>query len=423
MKRLIKNNFIYYFNSSAKLLLSITFVLSFIGMIFIYDSFELNMIKAKANKIRLQSYNLNGLCSSYLDSLNIEPIYNDYGELVTEDENLNSKCAMINETGFKLANVMGSYATLHSGGRMNVELTPFRLEINRLELELYDLLGEDVANSVLDVSDYDNALQHKLVEQKRLEKLISNLTPDYFNKYTTTLANYPSKVFEGLSLLSILTFLLLLFYDLFSKDFETGTYRHIYSLPYSRKKIVLSKIIFTFIYTLGLIIVGIILGSLYLFFATRTGYNVVAMRHGYILHPVIVNINPFTIFGAFPKYIIISTLVNNIITFFTGFFLIGLWLILISTISFKLKSSASTLTIGTFVLLVVFFIDQTQYTNLFAYFMPLFGFNFTEALINPKNINVLYLIIISFLISYLLLKLLTKHLDSSDFLKSGEHND
>lgn len=423
MKRLVKNNFIYYFNSGAKVLLSIVFVFSFTGLIFVYDTLELNMIKGEANIIRLQSYTLNSLCYSYLVSHDIENIYNEHGELVSDDEELNNKCQRLNEVGFELGDVLSSYATLHAGGRMNVELTPHRLEINRLELELYDLAGEDFANSVLGVSNYDNAYEYKLVDQERLEKLIYTLTPDYFNKYTITLANYPSKVFEGLSLFVIFIFLLLLFHDLFSKDFETDTYRHLYSLPFTRKKIILSKIIFSFIYTLGLIFLGIILGSIYLLFATRIGYNVVRLRHGYLLHPIIININPFTIFGASPKYAIISTLFNNVVTFVTGFSLIGLWLLIINTLSFKLKSSSSVLTTLTFVLMTIFFIDQIQFTNLFAFFIPLFGFNFSEILINPKNINVLYLVLISVIVGYFLLKLLIHGIVDSDFLGSGEHND
>lgn len=423
MKRLIKNNLIYYFNSGAKVLLSIIFVLSFIGLIFVYDNLELNMIKGEANPIRLKTYTLNGLCYSYLEFKDIEIIINEYGELVSDDKELNEKCQTLNGIGFALADALSSYATLHAGGRMNIELTPLRLEINRLELELYALGGEDFANSVLGDTNYDNAFEYKLVEQKRLEKLMPTLTPDNFNRYTITLANYPSKIFEGLSLFVIFTLLLLLFHDLFSKDFETDTYRYLYSLPYTRKKIVLSKILFSFIYTLGLIFLGILVGSVYLLFVTRTGYNVLRLRHGYLLHPVIININPFTILGASPKYAIVSTLTNNLITFITGFSLIGLWLLIINTLSFKLKSSASTLTISTFILLTIFFVDQTRLANLFAYFIPLFGFNFTESLINPKNINIMYLIIMSSIFTYLLLSFLTHDINDEDFLGSGEHND
>ena len=441
MKRLIENNFLYYTKNLTKIFLSIAFILSFISVVFVYDNLELNQIKREAGALRLQStgsdsglliralaeqndFDIEGTELSeklYFYLYSDTEFYNgETFQLTEEDLKVLVPIKEINEIHNQIGILQNGLSSLHEGGRMNIELTSFRSEISKKYAELADILGWEV------VAEYANDGAHTAAyleaDHNRLMKLVESNTPDYFNKYTVTATNYPSKVFEGLSLFTILVFVLLLFYDLFSKDFDYDTYRTIFTEPYTRKTIIQSKLVFAFLYTGFLILIGMGITLLYLMIVKRVGYNILPSRVGYLLHPVLININPFTMIGLKELYIVVPVLVLNVLTIIVGGLLISLWIMFVSGLSFKLKSSSSTLTISTFILLAVFFISLTPFDTYFTLFMPLFGFTYEAYMQHQSFMNVIYLIVLTLVYIFVINKVFMKDITGIDLL-GGDAND
>lgn len=441
MKRLIQNNFLYYTKNFTKLFLSVAFILSFISVIFLYDGLELNQIRREAGGYRLQSMGKGGqsIQEAYkeqnkeaFEGLDIEnALYfflygDDYwydGEVIdlTEEQiTLLSPLKEIHNIEVQIGILQNGLSTLHEGGRMNVELTSYRSEISKHYAELAEFVGWDAVAADVENGEFTGA--YLKANHKRLMKLAQSNTPDYFNQYTVTATNYPSRVFEGLSLFTILVFVLLLFYDLFAKDFDFDTYRLIFSEPFTRKEIIQSKMIFAFLYTTILILIGVSISLLYLIIKQRTGYNVLPSRVGYLFHPVLLNINPLTMFGAKELYLVLPVLVINLVTLISGGALISLWIIFISGLSFKLKSSSSTLTITTFILIAVFFINITPFAKYFAMFIPIFGFNFENYMHYKSVMNVIYLLVLTLVYIYISNKVLFKDITGIDILGGGAND-
>lgn len=413
-------------------------------MLFVYDSFELNRITSEADMYRGHSYMYSGLADSYqqlhmeeLEAINYyEETYIDessdelgffqFHGIAYDGDNVDIQkhVDIINELyelSSEMADRLSSFASLYAGGRMNVELTPYRYEINTMRLRIYDLLGEEDALTILEFEN-PNSYEYVLKEQKRLEILMDSATPDDFNEYTVTIANYPSRALEGLMLFVILVFALLLFYDLFAKDFDAQTYRTIFTEPYSRKTIIQSKVFFAVIYLFLLIIIGMLSVTIYLLFVRRIGYNVLSTRFGYMLHPTLMNINILSLIGREPTYIILPALAVNIISIMTGVALLSVWIMATLTMSYKLKSSASTLTIGVFVLLAIFFINFTPLKDAFSYIVPLFGFNYTRMITGESPLVIIYIIILSIVFQGILAKIIYKDSDNSDLLGGDSHD-
>ena len=426
MKTLIKNEFFYYKKNKTKLILSILFVISFFIMLFVYDNMELNAISKKASTFRNYSRNVQ------FHVLDIDyDIYDKYyhylynpnfkEEMSEEELTLIKKLNHLDEIQMELSELFTNYATLYSGGRMNLELTPYRNLISENVLKYYaaveSIVENDKAYILEDYSDIDLVN----IEYKKYEKLLDSETPDNFNYYSITMMNYPSKVFEGYMLLIILVFMLLLFYDLFSKDFETLTYKTIYTTPYDRNTIIKSKIIFAFLYTLLLLLIGISSVSIYLLLYKRVGYNVLASRVGYIFHPEIININPLSIITNKPIYILIPIIFKNIISIILGVSIILFWLLLILNISLKIKASNSTITILTFVLIMIFFVSNFNVTKHLKLIFPLFAYNFDENIIGTQAINMYYIFILTNTLNYILYKYINTDISNIDLL-DGEYN-
>lgn len=454
MKQLIKTDYIYYLKSKTKLILSIAFILSFIGVIFFYDSMELSEIKDASNYYRSQSYlhrhnsvNTEDFWKEFTDVYGSPYAgYTEFGDPIIDEsvhefwrseEGINtlSRLEMMGNNlwnaSYEMYETLNAYATLHAGGRMNVELTSYRYEINRQEIQLYEIIlnsglekatvefvNELMAKEAFDIAPYEELLK----ERDRIELLNSTNTPDNFNYYTITNANYLSKVFEGLSLFIILTFILVLFYDLFAKDFDTRAYRTIFSSPFPRSKIILAKLIFAFTYTVILISIGMLIAATYMMLQKRVGYNVLMHRRGYALHPVYINLNPLSFITQKPKLFLAPMIMKDIISLVTGLSIIGLWISLINFTSFKLKSSSSTLTIGLFVLLSVFFVNFIDLRVTLTYIFPIFGFGFDYILNGEVGLNFIYIIIVNCILIFLLNKFFFKDILVSDIL-DGDSND
>ena len=72
------------------------------------------------------------------------------------------------------------------------------------------------------------------------------------------------------------------------------------------------------------------------------------------MHPMLMNINPLTLFNMQPIYITVPLIVYNILSLTTGMLLLSLWIIIMQFIASKVRSSSNTLTMSLFGLLVIF---------------------------------------------------------------------
>lgn len=353
MKRLIVNNFLYYFKSKTKLFISIAFVLSFFVMLNVYDQLE-------AVEIKYEAYQYRNASQDYHPSL-VEDIYL---ESVDHEEMV--------ELVRKIYHSHGDYAFLLSSGKTNYHLTPQRQDLNQSFIDFYDLVGEENLNLFPSFPD----IEKLRFEQGRYDLLMKHLIADDFNAYTLTAANSVSRIFEGFFLLVLMVFSLLLFHDLFSKDFDSKTYRHLYTTPHTRIRIVLSKLLFALLYLLFLLFVSTLLLVIVLLLIRRNEYNVVPTRIGDLRHLKLVNSNILSTFNHQLVYGLASNLSLNILSFLTGMSLLTLWLVLISYLSFKLKSSNNSLIVGIYILISIFAINLTPVKDLFTYVFPLFGFEY-----------------------------------------------
>lgn len=424
MRKIIKNEFTYYLKNYSKLFLSLLLIFSFFLLLMGYDKFELDTIKKEPAILRKELASAPFNNHSYLDfdyiikqwdqvydpSITYEPETQGIIDLMKESYDI------YNELG----NLYSGYITLHHGGRMNLELTAYRDLIYSNLIKLYEI-EEELGNPDLKMIDRFDDLDHLKLESERLNILKESETPDDFNYYTVTLSNYPSKVFEGLMLFVILIILLLLFYDLISKDFENLTYKNIYTTPIKRNKIIFGKLMFAFLYSVLLITLGIILVSLYLLFVRRIGYNVLSNRLGYILHPQIINLNYTLGFNNIVTYTIVSQLFKNIISIILGISLIIFWILLIVYLSFKLKSSNSNLTILTFLLISIYFVNSFDFKKYFQYVFPIFNFNFELSIIGDNPISVIYIFVLTSIYNIVLFILINRDISKIDLL-DGEYD-
>lgn len=435
MKKLIKNNFIYYTRSIPKILISIAFIISLLSMLKLYDNLEVFNNAKLVNETRFLSdakltKAYQEVNSDYLEEIDYSTFlytrYNHFGERVDnnatreqlEQEREFDKLALIEMNYSKLRDDL---ATIYGGGRMSYGLTFNRLSTAQVYLEIYDNFEISIAENAIS-QNYNLKEDYIRQEVKRLTILNNSNTPDDFNEYTVTFSNLLSKMFDSLFLFTILVFSLLLYYDLFSKDYHYKTYRLVFSEGYSRYEIILSKILFAILYTMLLITMGLLLISINLIMTKRVGYNVNPSRMGYIFHPYIINVNPLTIFNFKPLYIIIPAIVKNIIVMISGTLIITMWILLISTISFKSKSSSTTLTMGVFILLTMLFTNFTFIKYYVGLIVPLYAFNIERFMNGISKSNFIIVILTSIAYSYILFKVITKNIDTIDLL-DGDSND
>lgn len=418
MKTLIKHNLLYYYKNKTKLILSVLFIFSFFGMVFIYDNFELREIKNKATQLRLDSYQFRNLANQiHYDNNYFEKNFVfDFDALSDEEKADYELMEQLSKTYMLLDNL----ASQQNGGRLNVELTPFRLETTKSLLKLQKMMEAEEFDELLSQTSINP--DTIAIENVRLEKLMATLTADDFNEYTITANNLVSNVFQGYFLLMVLTFILLLFYDLFSKDYDHRTYQILFSEPIERKTIFQSKVVFALIYSLALILIGCLMTFIYLLTVRRMGYNIIPDRIGYIFHPVLVNINPLTLFGMSPKLVILPMIINNLLALLTGSSIIVFWILLILTVSFKLRSSSNTLTASVFLIIATFFISLIPVSIIFEYVFPISNFRFYDSLRGLSNINFIYIWLLSALWSYLTYRFYIKDVETIDIL-GGDYND
>ena len=405
MKKLIFNEFLYYVKNPFKLLISIAIILSFPLVYNEYTNLEQVKLKEESNHlVNIQTKN-----SSFYSSLTQK-----YFTLESIDFDKLDELTIIQGL---LQNYSGGLVT-QINGNMNVQISSFRYEIMKLYDQVYQLIGDD---AYLLLSDFhQDSYDFIQSELNRLSILVNNNWVDENNEYTITLANYPSRVFEGLSLFTILALTLLLFYDLFSKDFENETYKTIYSTPIKRSKIVLSKLLFSLLYLFTLLIIGQIIVSIYLLLYHTDAYNLLSNKHGNILHPSLININSLNSFNKKVKYIIIPEYLKNIIFTFIGSSLIVLWISFLNIISFKSKSSSTTLSIGVFVLFMSNVLNLLN-INIIKILVPISAYNFQTILISENSFN--FISTILFTIFYIILfnYLLFKSVNTNDFVNTFEN--
>ncbi len=399
MKKLIFNEFLYYLKNPFKLLISIAIILSFPLVYNQYSKIEKTELKKASNQyVKIQSIN---------STFNSNLIQN-YFNLASFDH---SKLDELTRIQGLLQNYSGGLVT-QINGNMNVQLSSFRYEIMKLYDEIYQLIGDDAALLLSDNHDY--SYEYIQSELERLSILVNNNWVDEYYEYTITLANYPSRVFEGLSLFTILALTLLLFYDLFSKDFENETYKTIYTMPIKRSKIVLSKLLFSILYLFGLLLIGQIITSIYLIFYHTNAYNVLSNKQGNILHPSLINLNSLISFNTKVNYLIIPEYLKNIIYIFIGSSLIILWISFLNIISIKSKSSSTSLSVGVFVLFMSYALNLLN-ISIIKILIPISAFNYHPTLTSENNFNLSFSLIMTLFYITSFNYLLFKSIDTSDF--------
>lgn len=447
MRALLKNDYLYYTRNKTKLLLSIVFIISFLFVVIYYDRQEVKLNKENAIELRVESYKYRRLAREREVILDL---YREkYGSIVydmmqniyfaddfwfsKDGEDLLNKINTIQKelstSTEDLYNMYNDFSSSLQDGLQNKNTTEHRLKIVNQQILIYDLLN----NSSLDLVD-ENFIQQYFsntsaysyndahIEKQRLDILKETNTPDDTNYFAITNSNYGTKVFEGFSLFIILVFILLLFYDLFAKDFDTNVYRTLYSSPFKRSKIILSKLIFAFGYTFFLIICGVLISHVFIFIQRPTGFEIVGNRYGFIMHPHLINLNPLSLITKNETLTITSLLLKNIITLLTGTSIIVLWISLINIVSFKLKSSSSTLTIGVFTLLALYVVNMFSVRELFTFILPIFGFNYDYILSSTTTLNFYYIIIVSIIYVGIIHIYLLKDILTMDIL-DGDSND
>lgn len=373
--------------------------MSFFVMLNIYDDTELKMNNVEAYKVRDDALNFH---PQIFQHMVIENIPKDFLE----------------QAGRDVFNAYGDYSFLLSAGRSNYFLTPQRQQLNQSLINLYDVLGEELYN------DFAAAppIEYLHLQKERYDSLMHYLIADDFNHYTVSAANSFSKIFEGNFLLMIMIFSLLLFHDLFAKDFDTKTYRHLYTTTHSRSKIIISKLLFALIYMTLLIGIATILLIGFLFITKRHEYETIASRVGDLRHLKIVNTNWRSTFNKTIILGLMSHAALNVMSAAVGMSFIMLWMIIVIFLSFKLKSANNTLVIGTYGIIAFFAINLTSLRDGFTFIFPLFGYQYSNFIYGDSIIHVTYVFILNILFSIMLLFIFLRNANTIDLL-DGDHND
>ncbi len=113
------------------------------------------------------------------------------------------------------------------------------------------------------MENFTKKTKEELVEENQYYQfLIEHQIELEASPYQLTAWNIAKQLCNDIGALAVFFFFLLWIFDIFGLEFDTGTFKTIYSSSYSRKEILLSKLIFSFI-LLGIYIM-IIIGLLVL---------------------------------------------------------------------------------------------------------------------------------------------------------------
>ncbi|NLC34308.1 MAG: ABC transporter permease subunit [Erysipelothrix sp.] len=422
MKTLIKYDLKYYLSNRVKLMVALSFILSIFATIFVYDFLELTILPQEVVELRSTAYSLQSLEYNLIREHEAEALKvmeADPSTLSDKEKGLLAGLRGEIET-VKLFSLFDNLASQFSGGRLNVELTPYRYEINKELLVLIDQIDPSYLEPILPKLDLsENYLK---AEQVRITSLMNSLTPDDINQFTITQNNLAGKVLQGYALIIAMVFVIFLYYDLFAKEYNQRTYQTLFSSPYPRKKIYISKILFAIGYTLALVLIAILLGSIYLALQTRVGYNVAPSRIGNIMHPMLMNINPLTLFNMQPIYITVPLIVYNILSLTTGMLLLSLWIIIMQFIASKVRSSSNTLTMSLFGLLVIFFVGLFEVSDKLSVFIPFLAYRFNDNISGLSSVNILVYLLVIIIYIVIGLRAYLFNVGKIDLL-GGDHHD
>lgn len=113
------------------------------------------------------------------------------------------------------------------------------MNLNTVLLEGYE--------SGMPMENFTRKSEEELIEENQYyQYLVDHEIELEASPYQLTVWNVSKQLFNGIGALAVFFFFLLWIFDIFGLEFDTGSYKTIYSSSYSRKEILLSKLIFSF---------------------------------------------------------------------------------------------------------------------------------------------------------------------------------
>lgn len=152
-----------------------------------------------------------------------------------------------------------------------------------------------------------------------------DITP-YHSPYAMNISNFFVHAFEGNTGIIIVFLLFILLYDLYSKEFQNGAFKLMFTLPYARKKLYLSKVFSSMLHTLiylfltlfpVCVILGILHGNGSLIYSVWIGKDSLIISSSYILQVLSLFIMYFLMIAV--TIVMISVLFPVSSTIFIGF--------------------------------------------------------------------------------------------------------
>ena len=174
--------------------------------------------------------------------------------------------------------------------------------------------------------------------------LLENEIPGVINPYTLNGVNFIRNFFTGSNIIVVLIFILLFLIDSYVIELRDDCYKTIYTSPLKRTKLLLSKIISSYILTLLIVFIGILLGFLLvsLIFGLGQLSSPVQVNEGVNgLNLIVKNISQ--------EYLPLSTV--TVINFIS--FIVFLLFIVVLSISLSVYTSNDILSLGVMISLMI----------------------------------------------------------------------
>lgn len=224
--------------------------------------------------------------------------------------------------------------------------------------------GESIQKNELEI---EVAMNHKL-----------NDMPYFLSSYHLQSSNFISSVLTGVPVLLILVFVSLMNYEVFSSDFSGGSFKTTYTNEHSRRSIINSKLLFSIISTLIVIIIGIVIGMTITFLVNGFGslHEETVVLSGYqsFIQPEV-------------SYKIITFFERNIQAFIYFSFILVAFLMILHLIAVTSKSTSTTLSLSLAMILIIGIVGQQAISDKLSIILGLFSYDYNQFLYYPKFIG------------------------------------
>lgn len=225
-----------------------------------------------------------------------------------------------------------------------------------------------------------------------------DITP-YHSPYAMNISNFFVHVFEGNTAIIIVFLLFILLYDLYSKEFQNGAFKMMFTLPYARKKLYLSKVFSSMLHTL-----------IYLFLTLFPVCVILGILHGSgsLIYPVWVGKDSLIISGSY---------ILQVLSLFIIYFLMIAVTILMISVFFPVSS---TIFIGFGAIMVFVYCTYmlSQFHLAFTNFVPFFYCYGIDILQKQTMISYPIAIGIIVIISFVMMTFAYRHFVKQDFIQN-----